>query len=869
MVYSLFGKEIWMKQRFLVGGMTCSACSAHVEKSVKKLEGVSSVAVNLLQNDMTVEYDDGRVTPDQIIAAVEKGGYTARLPEQAAAKAPVPEKSGRSSVLIRLIASIVCLVPLMVLSMGHMLGMPLPAFLSPEENPVGFVFSQFLLTLPVLILNRKYFTGGLKALFHRAPNMDSLIALGASASVLYGIVALYVVGWGVSHGDLELAHHYAMNLYFESAAMIVTLITVGKYLEARSKDKTTEAVKALVSLIPQTAVVIRNGREETVPVNELRAGDLVAVRAGETIPADGMVESGSGAVDESALTGESLPVDKAAGDRVTGGTLSTTGYIRFTVDKTGDQTVLAGIIRLVENAVSSKAPIARLADKVSGVFVPVVMAIALITVIVWLLLTGDVSSALTAGVSVLVISCPCALGLATPTAIMVGTGKGAQRGILIKSAQSLETARSITHVVLDKTGTVTSGKPSVADVIPAPGVSRERLLSAAASLEQHSEHPLGRAVVEYAAGQGIALGPVEDYRTLTGFGVTGIYDGKAMAGGSAAFMEQQGVDVSAFFEQARKLSSQGKTPLLFSMSGAPLGMLAVADTVKPTSALAVQTLREMGIEVTLLTGDNQTTADAVAKQIGVDHVIAGVLPGDKEAVIRSLKEQGGVVAMVGDGINDAPALATADVGIAIGAGTDVAVESADVVLMKNDLMDVALAIDLSRHVVRNIKQNLFWAFFYNAIGIPLAAGVFYPLFGWLLSPMFGSAAMSLSSVFVVTNALRLRRYRPAWEKGKHAEQTAVSGAICAVQTGPAQGCPCGINMESEEQNMKKVLTIEGMMCGHCVAHVEKALNGIEGVTATVDLESKTATVQMDAPVSDETLKNAVAEAGYEVTAIAG
>ena len=859
-----------MKQKFIVTGMTCSACSAHVDKAVRKLPGVTDVNVNLLSGSMTVDWQ-GELTPDDIVSAVVKSGYGASLPQeskaggQAAQARPAAKamEEDQKNMKLRLISSLIFLVPLFYLSMGHMMGWPIPSCFLGEENAMVYALTLFLLTLPPLIINQKYFRVGFKTLFHLAPNMDSLIAVGSSAAVIYGVVALYFIGWGLGHGDMALVHRYSMDLYFESAAMIVTLITVGKYLETRSKGKTGQAIARLMDLSPKTATVLRDGVETEVPVEQVQAGDLVLVRPGGSVPVDGVVVEGESSVDESALTGESLPVDKSAGDTVISASINRSGALTLRATRVGENTTLAQMIRLVDEAASSKAPIAKLADKVAGVFVPVVMGIALVTAIVWLLTGHSVEQALTSGVAVLVISCPCALGLATPVAIMVGTGKGAERGILIKSAEGLETLRSITTVVLDKTGTVTEGKPRVTDLHPLGDTTAEELLCVAASLEKPSEHPLGAAIVEEAQRRNIPLVPVTGFRAVHGKGVEGDIQGGHYLAGNAAMLSDAGVSLGAYQAVADQLAQQGKTPLCFVQDGAPVGIIAVADTVKPTSRAAIEGFQRLGIKVVMLTGDNRRTADAIGRELGLTQVIAEVLPADKERQVAALQAQGEKVAMVGDGINDAPALARADVGLAIGAGTDVAIESADIVLMKSDLMDAVTAVELSRATIRNIKQNLFWAFFYNIICIPIAAGVFYPLFHLQLSPMFAAAAMSLSSVCVVTNALRLRFFKPSIQPPCPCEG---ENGGCAIPQTACESDGCAVpNTKGEQTVMVKKVIVEGMMCQNCVKHVSKALNGLPGVTAEVDLDSKTATVTGD--VSDDAIREAITEAGYEVTSI--
>ena len=865
------------KQKFAITGMTCSACSAHVEKAVRKLPGIQSADVSLMTNSMTAQYDESVLTPQDIIRAVTEAGYGAALPGTRGQERSASREDGMEAELAsmkhRLIWSFVFLIPLFYISMGHMLGAPLPGFLTGLENAVSFGLTQLLLTLPIMYINDKYYKVGFKTLWHRAPNMDSLIAVGSSAAVIYGVFAIYQMGYGLGHGDLERVANYHMDLYFESAGMILTLITLGKFLETRSKGKTSQAITRLMDLAPKTASVLRDGVETEVPVEEVRVGERIVVRPGQSIPVDGVVVEGSSAVDESALTGESIPVDKGPGDKVAAASLNKSGSFVFEASRVGEDTTLAQMIRLVEEAASSKAPIAKLADKVAGVFVPVVMAIALVSAAAWLFTGHSVTQALTAGVAVLVISCPCALGLATPVAIMVGTGKGAEHGILIKSAEALETLHSIDTVVLDKTGTLTRGEPVVTDILPGEDMSEEGLLILAACLEGPSEHPLAAAIVEEAQKRALAASPVADFEAVHGRGVRASLGGRAFLGGNLAMMEEAGADLGPFRERAEELAAQGKTPLYFADERRVLGLIAVADTPKPTSAAAVSAFRRLGLEVVMLTGDNQRTAQAIGNELGVTRVMAEVLPQDKERMVRQLQEQGKKVAMVGDGINDAPALARADVGLAIGAGTDVAIESADIVLMKSDLLDAAAAVELSRATIRNIKENLFWAFFYNSLGIPLAAGVFYAL-GWtdfMLNPMFAAAAMSLSSVCVVTNALRLRFF-----KSKFAPK--VSGPAAGANSPAATACPCAAPAEQTQEaqevkqggteTMTKKLNIEGMMCAHCVAHVEKALNALGGVTsAKADLEGKCATVTLAAPVSDQELKDAVTQAGYEVVSI--
>ena len=849
-----------MKQTFSVTGMTCSACSAHVEKVVARVAGVSAVSVNLLSGSMQVTYDETAATAEGIIAAVTSSGYGASLPRKAGARAAAPRREDAAAgelrqMKSRMVWSFAFLIPLFYISMGHMMGAPLPGFLTGMENALAFAFTQLLLTLPIMYLNDKYYKVGFKTLFHGAPNMDSLIAVGSIAAVIYGVFAIYQIGWGLGHGDMALVEKYHMDLYFESAAMILTLITLGKFLETRSKGKTGEAITRLMDLAPKTASVLRDGAEVEVPVEEVQVGDRIVVRPGQSVPVDGVVVEGASAVDESALTGESLPVDKGLGDKVAAASINKSGSFTFEALRVGEDTTLAQMIRLVEEASGSKAPIAKLADKVSGVFVPVVMAIAAVTAIVWLIVTGSVTQALTGGVAVLVISCPCALGLATPVAIMVGTGKGAENGILIKSAEALETLHTIDTVVLDKTGTLTQGRPVVTDILPvdAPGVKENDLLWIAYCLEKPSEHPLAAAIVEEAERRKIQhqLVQVNNFEAIHGRGVRAELGDHIQFGGNRAMMEEAGIDLGEWAAKADELAAQGKTPLYFAdeVEHELIGIIAVADTPKPSSKDAVAAFRELGLEVVMLTGDNRRTAEAIGRELGVTQVMAEVLPQDKERKISALQKEGKKVAMVGDGINDAPALARADVGLAIGAGADVAIESADIVLMKSDLVDAVTAVELSRATIRNVKQNLFWAFFYNAVCIPVAAGLLAIWGGPQLNPMIAGAAMSFSSVCVVSNALRLRFFRPSIQPSPPVK----SGGESAAE------------VKGEQKTMEKKVVIEGMMCQHCRAHVDKALNAIPGASATVDLDSKTAVVTGD--VADEAIRAAVEEAGYQVTGI--
>ena len=855
-----------MKQTFNVSGMTCSACSAHVEKAVCRLDGVAEVNVSLLTNSMQVTYDEDAASSEAIIAAVKNSGYGASLPQAAGTAAPAVRQEDvmageLAQMKHRMVWSFAFLIPLFYISMGHMMGAPLPGFLTGTDNALAFAFTQLLLTLPIMYLNDKYYKVGFKTLFRGAPNMDSLIAVGSMAAVAYGVFAIYQIGFGLGHGDGDLVAKYHMDLYFESAGMILTLITLGKFLETRSKGKTSQAITRLMDLAPKTARVLREGGEMEIPVEEVLVGDRSVVRPGQAIPVDGTVVEGASAVDESALTGESLPVDKGPGDKVAAASINKSGSFVFEATRVGQDTTLAQMIRLVEEASSSKAPIAKLADKVAGVFVPVVMVIAAVTALVWLAVTRSPEQALTAGVAVLVISCPCALGLATPVAIMVGTGKGAENGILVKSAEALETLHAIDTVVLDKTGTLTQGRPQVTDILPAGGVTESALLGLAACLEAPSEHPLGAAIVEEAGARGLPRQPVERFAAVHGRGVEAVLGGRRCLAGNRAMMEEAGVDLSAWEDRAQALAAQGKTPLYFAKDTSLLGLIAVADTPKPTSRDAVAAFRSLGIDVIMLTGDNRRTAGAIGAQLGVTEVMAEVLPQDKERKVSELQSQGRKVAMVGDGINDAPALARADVGLAIGAGTDVAIESADIVLMKSDLLDAAAAVELSRATIRNIKENLFWAFFYNSLGIPLAAGVFFPLLGWQLNPMFAAAAMSLSSVCVVSNALRLRFFKSKFRASRREENPVIQQPR-AVQDSNDDS---STTQQGGTTAMTKTMKIEGMMCAHCSGRVEKALNDLPGVTATVNLEAGTASVTGDA--ADDVLTKAVTDAGYTVVSI--
>ncbi len=967
-----------MKERYHIFGMTCSACSSHVEKAAGRLDGVKRVSVNLLTETMEIEYEEEKLGREEIEAAVQRAGYGASLMEKTPQKgqaAAAPYMGGQSraaerrdgirektreeakAMRLRLGISIGFLVPLMYVAMypmyGVRLGLPMPKAvyrcLYGSENAMTFALTQLLLLLPILYKNRKFFSVGFRTLLHLSPNMDSLIAMGAAAATGYGIFAMYRISYGLGHGDMALVEQYSHDLYFESAGMILTLVTVGKYLESRSKGKTGEAITRLMDLSPRSAILLtEDGTEREVPTEAVRQGDIFLVKPGSLIPVDATVLEGSSSIDEAAITGESLPVEKRAGDRVISATVNKAGFLKCRADRVGEDTTLSQIIRLVEEASASKAPMAQLADKVAGVFVPVVMAIAAVTLLVWLATGADAEFAVSSAIAVLVISCPCALGLATPVAVMVGTGVGANHGILIKSGEALQLAREIDTVVLDKTGTVTSGRLRVMGAgCFTQDVSVDTLVRIAAALEKKSEHPLAEAVVEYAESKHLAIPQISEFKAVFGRGIegtlaeeilpapfitegdgpiavfvagkrgksekeresasktdAGIRAGTRLIVGNAAFMRERGIEISDSVQEGLdEAAEEGRTPLLVAelseKAGRLLGTLDVADTVRPSSVQAIQRFRKMGIRVVMLTGDNRRTAEAVCRQIGIEEVIAEVLPQDKEKKIRELKEEGRKVAMIGDGINDAPALTAADVGMAIGAGTDVAMESADIVLMKSDLRDAVTAVRLSRRVIRNIKQNLFWAFFYNAIGIPLAAGVWYPLLGIRLSPMFGAAAMSLSSIFVVGNALRLKGFRddftgdgravavraaekaPCTECGVQEETEKAPCAECSVreETEKTSCAACTAQdkirktekeQEGERKKMTKKMKIEGMMCGHCTGRVQKALEAIAGVgSVTMSLEEKTALVELEGEVCNEQLTAAVTEAGYEVTGIEG
>lgn len=851
-----------MKKKFAITGMSCSACSSHVEKSVNKLTGIKSASVNLLTNSMMADFDEKVTSVDKIIAVVEDAGYGAAVfGEDEKKKMPTPQDAIRK-IKRRLVVSIIFLLPLLYLSMGHMVydffGWQMPDFMMAyfmgQSNALTFAFTQLLLLVPIVFVNDNYFTNGFKTLFKGSPNMDSLIAIGAGAAVLYGIFAIYRIGYGFGHADMMVVDQYRLNLYFESAGVIPTLITFGKFLEARSKAKTSEAITKLMQLTPKVVTIIRDNQQVVVPAEEVRVGDTFLIKPGETAAVDGTVLEGKSFFDESAITGESVPVAKQTGDKLVSASINKMGLIKARAAKVGKDTTIAQIIKLVEEASSSKAPIAKLADKIAGVFVPTVISIAVITGTVWLLAGANVEFAISTAISVLVISCPCALGLATPVAIMTGTGKGAQNGILVKSGEALQIAQNIDTIVLDKTGTITEGKPKVTDIVCTAGIKEEELLHIAGSIEAGSEHPLGQAVVHECKAKDISLAAVTQSTAHFGRGTEGVIDGKRYFAGNEKLLQEKELQLDAKLASiVKKMASAGKTPLIFADEKKVLGIITVADAIKKTSKQAVAKLKKYGIDVWMMTGDSKEAAQAIGQESGIEHVIAEVLPSEKEKTVSSLKADGHIVAMVGDGINDAPALAAADVGIAIGAGTDIAIDSADIVLMKSDLLDAAKAIKLSKAVLRNIKENLFWAFFYNVICIPLAAGVLYPAFGIRLSPMFAAAAMSMSSVCVVTNALRLKGLR-----------------LGDSRTNDESSIPIDhiISNEKGGKTMKTTIKIEGMSCSHCTNRVQKALQAVAGVKdVTVSLENKNAVVDASDSVSAAALKNAVVDAGYDVVGV--
>ncbi|MDN5081515.1 heavy metal translocating P-type ATPase [Aliarcobacter butzleri] len=834
-------------QKFDIKGMTCSACSTAVDRNVKKLEGINEVNVNLLNNSMIVKYDENVLNNETIIKKVQDAGYEAFLVENGkkTQKNSTEDNLGKietNELKNRLIISFIFAIPLFYISMGHMLNWYLPHLFHGYSNAITFAFTQFLLALPIVFINIKYYKVGFKTLYKGSPNMDSLIAIGTSAAMIYGVFSIYKIGYGLGNNDIDMVIQYSHDLYFESAAIVLTLITLGKFLEARAKENTSEAINKLINLTPKTALVLRNNQEIEIPVDELVLKDIVIVKPGNIVPTDGVIIFGNSSIDESMLTGESLPVFKKVGDKIIGASINKSGSFKFEVTKLGEDTVLSQIIKLIEEASSSKAPISKLADRISAIFVPTVIVISILATVTWLFLGYSFEFALSIGIAILVISCPCALGLATPTAIMVGTGKGAQNGILIKSAESLEIAHTINTVVIDKTGTITEGKTQVTDIFTSEKITQDKLLQLCATIEKNSEHPLADAILKKAQEKAIELLNATDFEALNGLGIKAKVEDRVFYIGNKKLLDSKNISLDLFYEKSEKLANEGKTPIFIADENEVLGLIAISDVVKPTSKDAILEFEKMGLEVIMLTGDNYKTANAIAKQININNVIAEVLPQDKEKEIQKLQSLGKKVAMIGDGINDAPALVRADVGIAIGAGTDIAIESANIVLVKSDLLDAVKAIQLSNAVIKNIKQNLFWAFFYNIIGIPLAAGVFYTVLGWKLSPMFAGAAMSLSSVTVVLNALRLKLFEPRISKNLLEK-----------------------NNISKGDKMEKILKVDGMTCGHCKARVEKVVSAIDGVDSVeVDLASKNVTVKMSKDISEQTLSDVIVDAGYEV-----
>ncbi|MFW2584853.1 heavy metal translocating P-type ATPase [Aliarcobacter butzleri] len=834
-------------QKFDIKGMTCSACSTAVDRNVKKLEGINEVNVNLLNNSMIVKYDENVLNNETIIKKVQDAGYEAFLVENGkkTQKNSTEKNLGKietNELKNRLIISFIFAIPLFYISMGHMLNWYLPHLFHGYSNAITFAFTQFLLALPIVFINIKYYKVGFKTLYKGSPNMDSLIAIGTSAAMIYGVFSIYKIGYGLGNNDIDMVIQYSHDLYFESAAIVLTLITLGKFLEARAKENTSEAINKLINLTPKTALVLRNNQEIEIPVDELVLKDIVIVKPGNIVPTDGVIIFGNSSIDESMLTGESLPVSKKVGDKVIGASINKSGSFKFEVTKLGEDTVLSQIIKLIEEASSSKAPISKLADRISAIFVPTVIVISILATVTWLFLGYSFEFALSIGIAILVISCPCALGLATPTAIMVGTGKGAQNGILIKSAESLEIAHTINTVVIDKTGTITEGKTQVTDIFTSEKITQDKLLQLCATIEKNSEHPLADAILKKAQEKEIELLNATDFEALNGLGIKAKVEDRLLYIGNKKLLDSKNISLDLFYEKSEKLANESKTPIFIADENEVLGLIAISDVVKPTSKDAILEFEKMGLEVIMLTGDNYKTANAIAKQININNVIAEVLPQDKEKEIQKLQSLGKKVAMIGDGINDAPALVRADVGIAIGAGTDIAIESANIVLVKSDLLDAVKAIQLSNAVIKNIKQNLFWAFFYNIIGIPLAAGVFYTILGWKLSPMFAGAAMSLSSVTVVLNALRLKLFEPRISKNLLEK-----------------------NNISKGDKMEKILKVDGMTCGHCKARVEKVVSAIDGVDSVeVDLASKNVTVKMSKDISEQTISDVIVDAGYEV-----
>ncbi|MCI8654471.1 MAG: cadmium-translocating P-type ATPase [Clostridia bacterium] len=856
------------KENFDIQGMTCSSCSAHVEKAVKKLEGIQEVNINLLSNNMTVRYNEDIIKNDEIIKAVKEEGYGANVSEAVKSKTNKNQEKEENkdeikSMKKRLIISVCFLIPLMYIAMYHMISewlkIPIPTIIQTifhgSENAITFGFTQFLLLLPIVYVNRNYFIVGFKRLFKGSPNMDSLIAIGSTAAIVYGIIAIYMMGYGLGHNKIELVERYTMDIYFESAGTILTLITVGKYLEAKSKGKTSDAIKKLINLAPKTAIAIREGKEVEINFEEIITGDILVIKPGGGIPVDGIIVEGSSSVDQSSITGESIPVEKTIGDNVVSGTINKNGSFKMKATKVGNDTTLSQIIKLVEEASNSKAPISKLADKVSGIFVPCVITTAILATAFWLLQGQTIEFALSVGIAVLVISCPCALGLATPVAIMVGTGKGAQNGILIKSAESLEILHLVDTIVLDKTGTITEGKPKVTDISTI--IEETELLKIVGSLEKNSEHPLAEAITEKAREKNVTLIEVTEFEAVSGKGIVGNINGEKYYGGNLRFMQENNIDTSNSTLKVDDFLKQGKTVLYFANEKSVIGIIAVADVIKPTSKQAIEELKRKNKEVVMLTGDNKTVAQTIGEQIGITNIVSEVLPQDKEKEVSKLQAQGKKVAFVGDGINDSPALVRANVGLAIGSGTDIAIESADVVLMKNDLTDVVTAINLSKAVIKNIKMNLFWAFFYNAIGIPIAAGVFYLGLGLKLNPMIGAAAMSLSSVCVVTNALRLRKFKPV--KVNKADETLIDNKI---------SLDISKNIKEENNMNKATIIIEGMQCNHCKMSVEKALSSVEGIEKVeVNLENKTATIETSKEIDNNKINKVIEEVGFTVKEI--
>ncbi|WP_330848308.1 heavy metal translocating P-type ATPase [Aliarcobacter butzleri] len=834
-------------QKFDIKGMTCSACSTAVDRNVKKLEGINEVNVNLLNNSMIVKYDENILNNETIIKKVQDAGYEAFLVENGkkTQKNSTEDNLGKietNELKNRLIISFIFAIPLFYISMGYMLNWYLPHLFHGYSNAITFAFTQFLLALPIVFINIKYYKVGFKTLYKGSPNMDSLIAIGTSAAMIYGVFSIYKIGYGLGNNDIDMVIQYSHDLYFESAAIVLTLITLGKFLEARAKENTSEAINKLINLTPKTALVLRNNQEIEIPVDELVLKDIVIVKPGNIVPTDGVIIFGNSSIDESMLTGESLPVSKKVGDKVIGASINKSGSFKFEVTKLGEDTVLSQIIKLIEEASSSKAPISKLADRISAIFVPTVIVISILATVTWLFLGYSFEFALSIGIAILVISCPCALGLATPTAIMVGTGKGAQNGILIKSAESLEIAHTINTVVIDKTGTITEGKTQVTDIFTSEKITQDKLLQLCATIEKNSEHPLSDAILKKAQEKAIELLYATDFEALNGLGIKAKVEDRLFYIGNKKLLDSKNISLDLFYEKSEKLANEAKTPIFIADENEVLGLIAISDIVKPTSKDAILEFEKMGLEVIMLTGDNYKTANAIAKQININNVIAEVLPQDKEKEIQKLQSLGKKVAMIGDGINDAPALVRADVGIAIGAGTDIAIESANIVLVKSDLLDAVKAIQLSNAVIKNIKQNLFWAFFYNIIGIPLAAGVLYTVLGWKLSPMFAGAAMSLSSVTVVLNALRLKLFEPRISKNLLEK-----------------------NNISKGDKMEKILKVDGMTCGHCKARVEKVVSAIDGVDSVkVDLASKNVTVKMSKDISEQTLSDVIVDAGYEI-----